>query len=1659
MQRNMQSRTAMYRARQRRRRRWYKVVSVLACVVVFCTTYALILPAITMEAGQVLDCRYAVHTHTDACYDGEKNLICGQADFVVHTHTDDCYDENGDLACPLPEIEAHTHTDDCYTVTHALTCGQTEDLGHSHTDDCYTWTETLTCENESEDHTHTDECYQQKQVLTCTEEERPVGHVHTDACYTETRELTCGQDEIILHTHTEACYDGDGNLTCDRLEVLEHTHTDDCFVLADAGIMPLAATDEDAATDAGNTFTLTYNNHTITFRVVDEDGNAIKTERENITGEGATLYKFSEIAPEIDGYTYSGAKYGNDTVVSVATTGFTTDFNTAFRIYMNDPIESGKWFTKNTDTVTLIYTPRNTFTLTYTYTDTNGQEVASTVTFHVEDSLGNAIPGDYSAKNITAQDATRYIFGAASEESQEENTDEKTSVVQNIAPGIEDYSFSGATKVTGTTASNDRKSWSTIYSLATKGYTPPKTSEDVEEGVWFYAEEPIEKTSSKLSWGAGTYDVTLTYAPVNALVYDLNLPSMSSKGTGWQTEPTITSATQSLNEATALYGQPNGYYEAGTAGIEGLYRFNVGLVNDMTDSPAYQDGIMGSTWYGEERFDGWTYTVDGTTYLFEPEAEITTANGTRTVTAAKKITTESGVDTITAIETPVTVTLPDGAKLTGHWTEVSNVVTFFVNYKGTILDTEGDVTGRRQDTFTKSVAVGHVFYGKAKVGTDGTFAAGANQQIVSAISPDFTQQFNPDNPETQIVIEYLRECTGTNPDAEVGPNGPVEGTNYVTSMQLNSHGANSAMVAANTLKLLKETGRTIQVATGSGTNPTIDSNLCDEDHYEIRWYVLKEQTDTWHVDGVLVAKTSEIAVTKTFSGLSTTQAATLLNGTSPFQIDTKLGTGDSAQNYLTITKTPVEGQYEYSGSDATVGLPNSYHWTFHAITDEKYTMTEENYELKDYDVSSIVVHYYTDDSGAQRVVYEDDDSTSSFVSSVTGGKTSAVSFNNFYTPTGTGAMAIVKRDSTTSDTDTYGLLQGAEFTLYTDENCQNVAKDSNNKNLIVTTNANGTAYFSGMAVGVYYLKETRAPEGYIINDTVYKIVVEEVTTEDNKSKVTVTLYEPDTTTDDWVKSTILYDGGIKTSYTVKNTAETSTITFTKTFSGLTLSELDTLYQASKADNANPNARPSGYYIQLQGPIGGTGDVEAGGEANVFLTLQEAQRSQDGYTFTWTIHNLAVAKTVTGEDGSTTTQPITYTITERNYMLSNYVDVVVTAKLGSGNLADVPEGNAEDGGPYLYIDRQTTAADTTAEINRVTFSANGSNVVRLSNHYTNTFTLRLKKTDSKTGAALANAEFKIYGPFAESTNSTDKFTYTDENGVQQTVYYIKTITSGTDGYAALDDLRLSNGENTFVYILDESRAPDGYAAAKPQVVTVTVNGGVITTPTGSNYLAGILEYSAPNTREEDYVHAALDTQKVWVPEAPEGTTVTLELYRVTHAVRNTELPKEVDAVLVKTITLDGKIDTEPSEEEWDEDTLSKDKIQVYESAPWVATWMNLYSASREYTDTNPEHYHYFVREVTQVNGYATSYTCYDAKGKEPTGAQQKLELEDGTVIIGVLLADMDEAYTVTVKNQSGYELPATGGEGTFPYAMGGTLLAAGSLLLGYLLRRKRERRFT
>lgn len=211
---------------KKRYKRWLAVVVCLAVVVGFATTAALKMRGKAMTHDErMLNCKLQVHQHTDACYDQEKNIICGYADYVVHKHNDDCYDPNsGNLVCTLPEVEAHQHTEECYQVTETLGCGLEESEGHKHTEECYTREQgELACQ--VEEHTHTEECQGEDGTFTCGKEE----HTHTDECYEWNETLTCGQEESEGHKHTAECYQEQRTLVCQKPEVEVHIHGDGCY--------------------------------------------------------------------------------------------------------------------------------------------------------------------------------------------------------------------------------------------------------------------------------------------------------------------------------------------------------------------------------------------------------------------------------------------------------------------------------------------------------------------------------------------------------------------------------------------------------------------------------------------------------------------------------------------------------------------------------------------------------------------------------------------------------------------------------------------------------------------------------------------------------------------------------------------------------------------------------------------------------------------------------------------------------------------------------------------------------------------------------------------------------------------------------------------------------------------------------------------------------------------------------------------------------------------------------------------------------------------------------------------------------------------------------------------------------------------------------------
>ena len=152
MRQNVLQKIAKYLTEYKGRKRWQKVVTCMAAVVVFCTTYALILPAITMEDTY---CGMEEHVHSDACY--TEVTTGGER---IHEHTDQCYAyEPGELICGLEEGEAVSEEGDV----------------HQHDENCYEKVKVLVCDKEEFSSAKTEK------KLTCGLQE----HRHSDSCYTD----------------------------------------------------------------------------------------------------------------------------------------------------------------------------------------------------------------------------------------------------------------------------------------------------------------------------------------------------------------------------------------------------------------------------------------------------------------------------------------------------------------------------------------------------------------------------------------------------------------------------------------------------------------------------------------------------------------------------------------------------------------------------------------------------------------------------------------------------------------------------------------------------------------------------------------------------------------------------------------------------------------------------------------------------------------------------------------------------------------------------------------------------------------------------------------------------------------------------------------------------------------------------------------------------------------------------------------------------------------------------------------------------------------------------------------------------------------------------------------------------------------------------------
>ena len=1392
------------------------------------------------------------------------------------------------LACT---VQQHEHDDSCYKDG-TLICGKSDIIVHTHEDGCYDSDGNLVC------------------LLQEVRE-----HTHSEECYDSSGKLTCGLDEVILHTHDEECYDEGGNLVCGQLEVTAHQHGDECYISqASTEEQQIAALSEE---DVNNSFTMTYDGYTVTFYLIDSASNPIPLPEGvgDIVAKDATRYVFGEaaasaadeiangkvvdnIAPVIEGYTYTGARSSeanNSPVYSVATKGY-ADTTTYYRLYSTEPIENRQFYSRDENiTVNLTYTKENAELGGKSFAIVNYKSGSTGVAMMEAD---NSTSSGRRAGQSTAvvkrgtdyyvsSDVTVWTF-----EKQSDNT-------YYIYTGDEDNKKYLNINEAAVTVSGNPQAITVTYGNG-----------DYEGRVRLTnsSGQAVNLYGGSAAQGFGGYNDGLnnewqTLCLVqDGILYDLNISSsyvgshqIYSSGQ-WENgeEPEISDTWQDVTaEGVPLFSPAN-------AGEDGYFTYisNKDQLKDISKQMLEDDKSPGK----EFRFDGWTYTAgDGTVYTFAAEAEA--------------VLKEDGIHITDTDEFERVI--PKGAALTAKWTEISDIVVFYVNYSGTILDTDGDVSGRNQNEFTQAIGIGHVYYGKQQSGNDNVFAGAAD----AVIRVEFTKEFDPDNENTQIVMDYVTTY-------ENGENNFYNVADGINDYELESR--LMAYIRAND-------GVTIKISTaeqsesGVKNNPSIDTENATTDNYSVRWYVLKEQVDAWHIDGVMVAKTEEIIIKKNFSGLTQEQADEIMED---FKIDVKLGDQDyitmTAQSEGDIGKT-INGYYEYLGREASD--TNIFKWRFHGILNEKYTFTESGYGLENYDVFKTVVHQYGTGGSDGGVDSASSDTTAALKTNVVGGKSDSVSFTNTYTKSGTGLINIIKTtnaDTTDQQTDR---LRGAEFTL-TDNSTGNIIGTS-------VSNANGLVFFNNLDPGEYTLKETEAPDGYVNSEKTWTVTVKKETVQDNE-KVVVTVG------DDLYFDSSTGDMGY---LHVANVPAATTIQIKKTFKGLSDKEI-----ADLVDSGNDS---DSYMITVKNENNETKAKLSLLNVNIYSTEESA--------FVWYVTDIDPGK---------------YTVTESGYLLDDYIDTVINADI-NGTAVDKEN---------ITVNRDENFASFTFDK-----STNDMDTIALTNTYLNTFTLKLKKVDENKGTALQGAVFDIYGGYRDATDTSKSIKYKDpETGSTATAYYIGQIQSDDEGIASMTGLHLSDSNNTFVYVYNESQSPDNYAPLdEPIVSRVTIG--------NERYEDGVYSVPVANTLKSDSKTSVTVTKK-WAEDFEGAESVTVELYR-----------KAEGATAAERVSID-------------------DPVVLNERNNWSYTWKDL-----DGYNNDGELYTYYVYEQP-VNGYLASYSN-----------EENISVGGQTLEVGTAEGTVTDK-TVTITNRSGYELPDTGGPGDFVYIMAGLLMTCGVLTL-YIRRRR------
>lgn len=283
----------------------------------------------------------------------------------------------------------------------------------------------------------------------------------------------------------------------------------------------------------------------------------------------------------------------------------------------------------------------------------------------------------------------------------------------------------------------------------------------------------------------------------------------------------------------------------------------------------------------------------------------------------------------------------------------------------------------------------------------------------------------------------------------------------------------------------------------------IDHKYLTSDHFTIRWYVFKyENSDGYHIDGVLVAKAARLVVTKTFTGSADVIAEVKKNFYIEVEHSAQQRDTTEVEDYKLVLKAAGETTLARDETGYTSYDPktDTYTWVLEGYQNMQYTVKESGYGIPSgFAEYTHTARYMVRNPNQQTVTpvsgWNSYDGTgvtvtvASYAKDIPDSAVQTVALENMYVKTGT--LTVAKRDSVTG----HGIAgvefelsmneppEGTTFQLYHKPGSSEYSSDNDDEytktvtDNIVTTDGNGYTYLKLASRHTYTLTE-RVPLGY-----------------------------------------------------------------------------------------------------------------------------------------------------------------------------------------------------------------------------------------------------------------------------------------------------------------------------------------------------------------------------------------------------------------------------------------------------------------------------------------------------------------------------------------------------------------------------------------------------